>query len=81
MKEAECLKQRMEQARYKLNKLENQYTLGHPAVLHQSMVLDELINEYNRSSDTRTTMKSFHNHNEPVNEELWPTHSLRLQFV
>ncbi|MNE77727.1 Spo0E like sporulation regulatory protein [compost metagenome] len=48
MKESEILKQGIEQARHKLNKLEDQLYLGHPAVLHQSMVLDELINEYNR---------------------------------
>ncbi|WP_342564192.1 aspartyl-phosphate phosphatase Spo0E family protein [Paenibacillus sp. FSL R7-0345] len=48
MNDLEGIKQSIEQARYKLNKLERQLELGHPAVLHQSMVLDELINEYNR---------------------------------
>ncbi|KUP23151.1 aspartyl-phosphate phosphatase Spo0E family protein [Paenibacillus sp. DMB5] len=48
MKDSECMKLSIEQARYKLNKLEQQFDLLHPVVLHQSMVLDELINEYNR---------------------------------
>ncbi|MDF9844615.1 hypothetical protein M2105_005698 [Paenibacillus sp. PastF-1] len=48
MIDSECMKQSIEQARYKLNKLEQQFDLLHPMVLHQSMVLDELINDYNR---------------------------------
>lgn len=79
MKDSEILKQSIEQARHKLNKLENQFFLGHSAVLHQSMVLDELINEYNRHY-FKDLMGTLHN-NEPVSEELWPTQSLRLSFI
>ncbi|ASA26609.1 hypothetical protein B9T62_35610 [Paenibacillus donghaensis] len=39
----------MEKARQELCDLEQIYGLGHPGVLRQSMVLDELINRYNRS--------------------------------
>lgn len=79
MKDSEILKQGIEQARHKLNKLQDQYYLGHPVVLHQSMVLDELINEYNRHY-FKDLMGSLHS-NEPVNEELWPVQSLRLRFI
>lgn len=80
MIEANCLKQRIEQARHKLNTLEQQYDLCHPAVLRQSMLLDELINEFNRSSYAVPALRPFHS-SEPVEEELWPTHSIRLRFV
>lgn len=79
MKDSEILKQCIEQARHNLNKLENQLYLGHPAVLHQSMVLDELINEYNRRY-FKTLRGSLHS-NEPVSEDLWPAQPLRLRFI
>ncbi|MNN73662.1 Spo0E like sporulation regulatory protein [compost metagenome] len=72
------LKQCIEQARHKLNKLEKQLYLGHPAVLHQSMVLDELINAYNRHY-FKEAMGSLHSSN-PAREELWAPHSMRLSF-
>lgn len=44
------LKNQIEKARYNLHMLveHNEGRFGHPDVLQQSMVLDELINEYNR---------------------------------
>lgn len=42
------LKPRIEEAREKLHQLKTEYgELLHPQVIHQSMVLDELINQYN----------------------------------
>ncbi|CAH1223165.1 hypothetical protein PAECIP111892_05291 [Paenibacillus auburnensis] len=79
MKESEILKQSIEQARHNLNKLEEKFYLGHPAVLHQSMVLDELINEYNRYY-FKELMGSLHS-NEPASEGLWPAQSLRLRYI
>ncbi|MGW8959690.1 Spo0E family sporulation regulatory protein-aspartic acid phosphatase [Paenibacillus sp. NPDC055715] len=38
----------MENARQQLHDLFGQYGLGHACVLEQSMLLDELINQYNR---------------------------------
>ncbi|WP_025716349.1 aspartyl-phosphate phosphatase Spo0E family protein [Paenibacillus sp. 1-18] len=40
------LSQHVETARQKLHDLQNKYGFGHPSVLKQSMVLDELINQY-----------------------------------
>lgn len=43
------LKLRIEEAREKLHQLKTEYgELLHPQVIHQSMVLDELINMYNQ---------------------------------
>ncbi|UPK47651.1 MULTISPECIES: aspartyl-phosphate phosphatase Spo0E family protein [Paenibacillus] len=44
------LKNQIEKARHNLHMLveHNEGRFGHPDVLQQSMVLDELINEYNR---------------------------------
>ncbi|GAA0135056.1 hypothetical protein YSY43_18960 [Paenibacillus sp. YSY-4.3] len=43
------LKKRIEEARQKLHRLELLYGgLQHPKVLEQSILLDELINKYNR---------------------------------
>ncbi|WP_036650363.1 aspartyl-phosphate phosphatase Spo0E family protein [Paenibacillus wynnii] len=47
--EPKGLKQEMETARQRLNHLEKRYGLRHSRVLKQSMVLDELINEYNQT--------------------------------
>ncbi|CAI6081075.1 hypothetical protein PAECIP112173_03100 [Paenibacillus sp. JJ-100] len=42
------LKLCIEEAREKLHQLKTEYgELVHPKVIHQSMVLDELINQYN----------------------------------
>ncbi|PYE50709.1 aspartyl-phosphate phosphatase Spo0E family protein [Paenibacillus barcinonensis] len=42
------LKLRIEEARERLHQLKTEYgDLLHPQVIHQSMVLDELINRYN----------------------------------
>jgi hypothetical protein len=49
MKKQESLRQRLEKARQKLYDLQTKYGLGHARVLKQSMVLDELINQYNRT--------------------------------
>ncbi|MBB6020976.1 hypothetical protein HNR77_002057 [Paenibacillus sp. JGP012] len=44
----ETLQKCIENARQRLYQMANQYTnLQHPEVIRQSMVLDELINEYN----------------------------------
>ncbi|WP_068497877.1 aspartyl-phosphate phosphatase Spo0E family protein [Paenibacillus kribbensis] len=42
------LQQRLEKNRQRLYDLQAKYGLGHTNVLRQSMVLDELINQYNR---------------------------------
>ncbi|SEU27346.1 aspartyl-phosphate phosphatase Spo0E family protein [Paenibacillus sp. NFR01] len=44
----ESLRNAMEEVRRELNNLQYQYGLGHPCFIRQSMVLDELINQYNR---------------------------------
>lgn len=40
------LSHHVEAARQKLHDLQNKYGFGHASVLKQSMVLDELINQY-----------------------------------
>jgi hypothetical protein len=70
----------MEQARQELNNLQFKYELSHPAVLHQSMVLDELINEFNRCS-SKGLAKKYVPRSAPVNEEAWLARPLRLSFV
>ncbi|MFK4300419.1 MULTISPECIES: aspartyl-phosphate phosphatase Spo0E family protein [unclassified Paenibacillus] len=40
--------QQMEYARQHLHELYEEYGFGHACVLEQSMLLDELINQYNR---------------------------------
>lgn len=49
MKKKVALRKRIESARQKLYDLALQYGFGHKRVLKQSMVLDELINQYNRN--------------------------------
>ncbi|AET59015.1 hypothetical protein HPL003_11290 [Paenibacillus terrae HPL-003] len=49
MEEKELLKLRLENARQKLYDLQAKYGLEHALVLNQSMILDELINQYNRT--------------------------------
>ncbi|WP_416367268.1 aspartyl-phosphate phosphatase Spo0E family protein [Paenibacillus sanfengchensis] len=39
---------RIEQERQKLNQLADRYGLRHKAVLNQSVLLDKLINKYNK---------------------------------
>ena len=52
----ECI----EKARQRLYQMANQYTsLQHPEVIRQSMVLDELINEYN---DTKRFISQRNHH-------------------
>ncbi|MNI32162.1 Spo0E like sporulation regulatory protein [compost metagenome] len=75
MREEEGLKQILEQARQDLNNLQYQYDLDHPAVLHQSMVLDELINQYTRSNITQVKKRSGAAGSRLASEELWPTRS------
>nr|WP_025684650.1 aspartyl-phosphate phosphatase Spo0E family protein [Paenibacillus maysiensis] len=48
MESEETLQQRLEKNRQWLYDLQAKYGLGHMDVLRQSMVLDELINQYNR---------------------------------
>ncbi|GIP52679.1 aspartyl-phosphate phosphatase Spo0E family protein [Paenibacillus vini] len=40
---------KIEKERQKLNQLAEQYGLRHKAVLHQSLLLDKLINKYNKA--------------------------------
>jgi hypothetical protein len=47
------LQQRLEKNRQQLYDLQAKYGLGHMYVLRQSMVLDELINQYNRMYYTK----------------------------
>ncbi|NQX49767.1 aspartyl-phosphate phosphatase Spo0E family protein [Paenibacillus tritici] len=48
MKKSMLMQLRIERARNRLYTLTNQYgNFQHPAVIKQSMVLDELINQYN----------------------------------
>lgn len=46
------LNQQLESARQRLQDLYEQYGFGHACVLEQSMLLDELINQYNRMFQT-----------------------------
>lgn len=64
----------IEQSRQLLYALEQKYGLTHASVLRQSMILDELINEYNRKFHTRTS-HSFTGNNQLVHEEFLPDHS------
>ncbi|MDT0125029.1 aspartyl-phosphate phosphatase Spo0E family protein [Paenibacillus sp. RRE4] len=48
MRELSILKDQIEQGRQELSRLVDQYGIPNVKVLEQSMVLDELINEYNR---------------------------------
>lgn len=50
MRELSILKDQIEQGRQELSRLVDQYGIPNVKVLEQSMVLDELINEYNRYS-------------------------------
>ncbi|MDY8049640.1 aspartyl-phosphate phosphatase Spo0E family protein [Paenibacillus polymyxa] len=54
----ESLTKQMEGARQRLHDLYKQYGFGHACVLEQSMILDELINQYNRMYQT----KKLHHH-------------------
>ncbi|ALA41003.1 hypothetical protein ABE82_05470 [Paenibacillus peoriae] len=45
--------QQMEHARQQLHDLYEEYGFGHACVLEQSMLLDELINQYNRLFQTK----------------------------
>lgn len=56
--EQESLNSKMENARLELCKLEQRYGLGHFSVLQQSMVLDELINQFNRTYYTQAKRSS-----------------------
>ncbi|MGG1618057.1 aspartyl-phosphate phosphatase Spo0E family protein [Paenibacillus sp. NRS-1781] len=47
------LQQRLENNRQRLYDLQAKYGLGHMYVLRQSMVLDELINQYHRMYYTK----------------------------
>ncbi|WP_342416567.1 aspartyl-phosphate phosphatase Spo0E family protein [Paenibacillus sp. FSL R10-2782] len=44
----DILRQRLEEDRQKLYDLQAKYGFAHASVLKQSMILDELINQYNR---------------------------------
>ncbi|AET58050.1 hypothetical protein HPL003_06435 [Paenibacillus terrae HPL-003] len=48
-----ALQQRLEKNRQRLYDLQAKYGLDHMYVLRQSMVLDELINQYNRMYYTK----------------------------
>lgn len=49
----ESLNQQIESARQRMHGLYKQYGFGHASVLEQSMILDELINQYNRLYQTK----------------------------
>ncbi|MGM1023731.1 MAG: Spo0E family sporulation regulatory protein-aspartic acid phosphatase [Bacillota bacterium] len=49
----ESLTKQMESARQQLHDLYELYGFGHACVLEQSMILDELINQYNRMYQTK----------------------------
>jgi hypothetical protein len=49
MKKQEALRQRLEKAREKFYDLQKKHGFGDARVLRQSMLLDELINQYNRT--------------------------------
>nr|WP_238652063.1 aspartyl-phosphate phosphatase Spo0E family protein [Paenibacillus piscarius] len=50
---------RIERARKQLHMLaEKHHDLQHPAVLKQSMLLDELINQYNRKGEQQRLIES-----------------------
>ncbi|MFT9371926.1 MAG: aspartyl-phosphate phosphatase Spo0E family protein [Paenibacillus polymyxa] len=49
----ESLNKQMESARQRMHDLYLQYGFGHECVLEQSMILDELINQYNRMYQTK----------------------------
>ncbi|MCP3795794.1 aspartyl-phosphate phosphatase Spo0E family protein [Paenibacillus sp. CH40] len=51
--ETVTLIQQIEHARQHLHDLYEEYGFGHACVLEQSMLLDELINHYNRMYQTR----------------------------
>lgn len=61
------LQQSIDVARQQLYNLAKHYDLSHPIVLKQSMVLDELINKYNRLTYKRSP-RPLSNNNE-INEE------------
>ena len=48
METKEGIKFSIEQERHKLHKMKRYRDFNHPKVLRQSIVLDELINQYNR---------------------------------
>ncbi|KJD47490.1 aspartyl-phosphate phosphatase Spo0E family protein [Paenibacillus terrae] len=52
------LNQQLESARQRLHDLYKQHGFGHARVLEQAMILDELINQYNRMYQT----KKLHHH-------------------
>ncbi|MBE0337756.1 aspartyl-phosphate phosphatase Spo0E family protein [Paenibacillus sp. 23TSA30-6] len=52
------LNQQLENARQRLHDLYKQHGFGHACVLEQAMILDELINQYNRMYQT----KKLHHH-------------------
>ncbi|ALP36653.1 hypothetical protein ASL14_11285 [Paenibacillus sp. IHB B 3084] len=54
----ETFQQQMENARQQLHDLFEQYGFGHACVLEQSMLLDELINQYNRMFQTKKTYEN-----------------------
>ncbi|MCL6663313.1 aspartyl-phosphate phosphatase Spo0E family protein [Paenibacillus polymyxa] len=54
----ETIQECIEHARQRLYQIAAQYPeLWHPEVIRQSMVLDELINEYNNATRGRTNSK------------------------
>lgn len=72
--EHESIETKMEKARRELCQLEQIYGIGHSCVLQQSMVLDELINHYNRTFYAQPRRQSKAS-NRLVNQEFLPGHS------
>ncbi|MGF7048461.1 hypothetical protein J2T13_002969 [Paenibacillus sp. DS2015] len=75
MRKEESLVHLIETARQQLCDLEQLYGLAHFKVLNQSMMLDELINQYNRAYYAQTKSRLPRGGNQLVSEELLPDHS------
>lgn len=59
----ETIQECIEKARQRLYQIANQYPdLWHPEVIRQSMVLDELINEYNQATRMKKTSSTLPHH-------------------
>ncbi|WP_285890545.1 aspartyl-phosphate phosphatase Spo0E family protein [Paenibacillus macerans] len=53
MSNSERIKLRIEMERKELNRLAQRYGLRHKRVIHQSVLLDGLLNKYNKFTDVR----------------------------
>jgi hypothetical protein len=74
VKNETSLKQKIEISRQRLYELEQQHGFGHSSILKQSMVLDELINQYNHIYYVQAKGRSI-NSNRLDNDALLKEHS------